>query len=146
LLLECARGGAVRVGSLGCLRFEAGTYAYVGSARGAGGLAARIAHHLGSVARPRWHIDYLRGLADATAVWFTTGPAPYEHGWAAVFARGRHIATAAPRFGSSDCSCESHLFFSVEPPSLGAFRRRLDVEGLGAAPTEWRVSGARRVP
>jgi hypothetical protein len=41
-----------------------GFCAYVGSAFGAGGLRARIQHHLASGAEPHWQIDYLLAVAE----------------------------------------------------------------------------------
>lgn len=49
----------VEVGQLGDFDVVPGFYAFVGSAFEAGGLAARIGHHLESATAPHWHIDYL---------------------------------------------------------------------------------------
>ncbi len=40
-------------------KLEPGCYVYIGSARGPGGLAARVSRHLRSSKRVRWHIDHL---------------------------------------------------------------------------------------
>lgn len=47
----------LEVGRLGAFDLVPGCYAYVGSAFGAGGLRARLGHHLQSNAAPHWHID-----------------------------------------------------------------------------------------
>ena len=57
----------IDIGSLGRFDILPGFYAYVGSAFGAGGLRARIGHHLESTAWPHWHIDYLLGIAEPGA-------------------------------------------------------------------------------
>ena len=62
LILRVFRPASVRVGRLGRFHFPAGWYAYVGSARGPGGLAARISRHLRSPKPSRWHVDHLRDL------------------------------------------------------------------------------------
>jgi Uri superfamily endonuclease len=49
----------IRVGSLGTFTFAPGFYLYIGSARGPGGLRARIERHLRKDKVKRWHIDYL---------------------------------------------------------------------------------------
>jgi sugar fermentation stimulation protein A len=105
LFLFLSKPRRIRVGALGIIGFEPGLYFYVGS--GGRSPARRIARH----ARPRknkfWHIDYLTAHARVLG--------------AMVFEASRslecHIAVAlegaftpVPRFGSSDCSCTSHLF------------------------------------
>jgi Uri superfamily endonuclease len=47
----------LRVGRLGMFDFPAGTYVYTGSARR--NFEARLARHLRTEKRLRWHIDYL---------------------------------------------------------------------------------------
>ena len=47
------------VGKLGRLNFKQGFYLYIGSAKGPGGLRARIKRHLSRRKKLKWHIDYL---------------------------------------------------------------------------------------
>ncbi|MEZ0394793.1 MAG: DUF123 domain-containing protein [Desulfurococcaceae archaeon] len=49
-------------------RVPRGAYAYVGSAMGPGGLAARLSRHFGARRRPFWHIDYLLASGRARPV------------------------------------------------------------------------------
>jgi Uri superfamily endonuclease len=49
----------VKIGCLGRYELKKGIYVYVGSARGPGGLKARIYRHLKLNKKVRWHIDYL---------------------------------------------------------------------------------------
>jgi hypothetical protein len=58
------------MGRLGVFDILPGHYAYVGSARGLGGIRARVGHHLESAAAPHWHIDYLLGVATPVEVRF----------------------------------------------------------------------------
>jgi len=71
LILYLPASLEARVGSLGALAFEPGLYAYVGSARGPGGLRGRVSRHLrrseAGGAR-RWHVDYLLHHARVEAV------------------------------------------------------------------------------
>ena len=131
----------LRVGGLGRIAVAAGYYLYVGSARGPGGLRARVARHLRVSSQPHWHIDYLRQRADPLKVWLLAGPSAQEHHWAGVMDGARGIELAVPRFGASDCRCASHLFFSGRSPRLAAFTDRLVAAGLPAGVVEWRVTG-----
>jgi Uri superfamily endonuclease len=85
-----------------------GSYLYFGSARGPGGLRARVHRHLRADKRPRWHLDQLTtapGVQLAARVW----PGGGECAWRrAVQACGATVPV--PGFGSSDCRrCPAHL-------------------------------------
>ncbi|MET1124954.1 MAG: GIY-YIG nuclease family protein [Archaeoglobaceae archaeon] len=106
LILRNDRRRKLRIGALGELEFEAGYYFYVGSLNG----AHRIKRHFRSEKSKRWHVDYLemeRMAAILTKL--------EECRLAAKLSQLRSV----PRFGCSDCSCESHLFYS---PSLSAVK------------------------
>lgn len=124
LLLDNPHNHRARVGRLGELQLRAGTYLYIGSAFGPGGIAARCHHHARTSPRPHWHIDYLRAGMTLKEIWFSHDPQPREHQWAALIARARHARQPYAGFGSSDCRCHSHLFFFPAPPSFASFRRR----------------------
>ena len=141
LILRNPRRAGLRVGGLGRIAPPAGYYLYVGSARGPGGLRARVARHLRVSAQPHWHIDYLRQRAAPLKVWLLAGPSSQEHHWAGVMDGGCGIEIAVPGFGASDCRCASHLFFSGRSPRLAAFTDRLVAAGLPAGVVEWRVTG-----
>ena len=129
--------GSVHVGRLGSMATFVGYYLYVGSAFGTGGLRARVSHHLRVSWKPHWHVDYLRRFADPVMVWFQASSSPQEHRWARIINGGDGIEVAVPRFGASDCRCESHLFFSEIPPSLKVFCSGPFAEGLGESVREW---------
>lgn len=128
LVLACRKRRPLRVGKLGRLMLQPGFYVYVGSAFGPGGLTARIRHHRQIAARPHWHIDYLRAVCDLKEVWFTPAPGRQEHSWAKVMARMPGAEMPLPGFGSSDCDCQTHLFWFAHSPSIGTFRRRVKSE------------------
>ena len=100
----------IDVGALGEITFPPGFWLYCGSAIGAGGLAARIAHHARFAERPRWHVDYLRFAGTPVEVWYIESEEKYEHEWAAILAGIEGVEEDAPGFGSADCGCASHLF------------------------------------
>ena len=117
----------IQIGQLGKFDIVPGFYAYVGSAFGAGGLCARISHHLESTAAPRWHIDYLLQVAEPVEVWYTIGGQKLEHRWADLLEQAAQFRIPIPRFGSSDYhrSRASHLFFSKRRPAFAWFRQQL---------------------
>ena len=48
LLLSATRRQRITIGRLGALALQPGCYVYTGSARGPGGLRARLRHHVGT--------------------------------------------------------------------------------------------------
>jgi Uri superfamily endonuclease len=96
---------------LGTYELQPGYYIYVGSAWGPGGLAARLNRHLHGSAHKQWHIDYLRQLTQPAAVWLAADK-KVECTWAQVFQHHTGINTPIPGFGSSDCRCVTHLFYT----------------------------------
>ena len=116
---------SIKVGKLGILRVQVGYYIYVGSAFGPGGLAARVAHHKRKSHRSRWHIDYLRTIAEICEVWYSYDSRSREHQWAEALAAAKESTRPFPGFGSSDCSCLTHLYHFKSKPAIASFSRRL---------------------
>ena len=112
LILHIVQDIVISVGSLGDVSFLRGYYIYVGSART--NLTKRMARHLRKGKNFFWHIDYLRDYADACMALPIRSHTPLEHELASA------INTVAdwsiPRFGASDCSCETHLFAMNDNP------------------------------
>jgi Uri superfamily endonuclease len=123
LILACLREKRLRIGKLGEIHLQPGYFVYLGSAFGPGGLAARLSHHRRPIVRPHWHIDYLRPATVLTEIWFTCDPSSREHLWADLIAHIKHGFILLPGFGSTDCTCRSHLFFLRDRPSIQLFRR-----------------------
>jgi Uri superfamily endonuclease len=121
-LLESDR--TLAVGRLGVFHLPSGIYAYVGSALGPGGLAARVGRHLRGRGAVHWHVDYLRAQVAPTAVWLAEGNGRRECIWAAVLARTGGASLPAPGFGASDCRCPAHLIHLPALPDLAAFARQ----------------------
>ena len=117
LLLQMDAPKIVAVGALGALAFPAGWYLYLGSARGPGGLAARLARHRRQGnKRFHWHIDYLRAVTTLAEVWTSASEGRAECNWAAAAATLPGGNIIVPRFGASDCGCPSHLFHYPRQP------------------------------
>jgi Uri superfamily endonuclease len=136
LIAFAAQMKHLEIGSLGRQDILAGFYLYVGSAFGAGGLEARIGHHLESTTDPHWHIDYLLAAAEPVEVWFTTADTKLEHHWADLLENAPQFRVPISRFGSSDYhrSRASHLFYSKRRPSFQWFQQQLrdGFEGIRA--------------
>ncbi len=121
LILRLPRPTAIGVGRLGHFRFPAGWYAYAGSARGPGGLVARVSRHLRSPKPSRWHVDYLRAFARPVEIWYTVGTRKWECVWAQALSELAGASIPVAGFGASDCRCPAHLVHFVAPPDLAAF-------------------------
>lgn len=115
LLLHLPARCRLTVGRLGTFFFEPGYYLYCGSALG--GLASRLERHLLRGKRLRWHIDYLREVAEVREVWWAQSEEQEECLWAACAAALQGATLPVRRFGSTDCSCPSHLVSFLSKPS-----------------------------
>lgn len=117
LIIELPTETPLEVGALGTHSFEAGWYAYVGSALGSGGFK-RIDRHrrvaAGEHPVRHWHIDYLLGHPASSLAAVRTVPG--VDGECRIASTLR--ASSVPAFGCSDCSCHSHLFFEDERETL----------------------------
>ena len=109
LPVELSSPATIEVGGLGRLSFDAGIYAYVGSAFGPGGLAARLRRYADGPQRVHWHIDYLLEHSEVRNALVSTSQNRLECVWA-QWMRSR-VPDFVPGFGSSDCRCMSHLSY-----------------------------------
>ena len=129
----------LEIGSKGMMHFNAGYYMYVGSAKA--NLTKRIERHKRKRKKMHWHLDYFRGHCEMiAAVPIRTSGLPLES-WSlthepypsmpsmpdpddvdvsvecALADAVRGVAEwDVPKFGSSDCDCNSHLFGMKENP------------------------------
>ena len=95
-----------------------GWYAYAGSARGPGGMRARISRHLKTDKPVHWHIDRLTPAADPLLA--LAYPQANECGLIAGLLACGAFAVPLPRFGASDCrQCPSHLLRWTEGTATG---------------------------
>ena len=118
LILELAEDKQVDCGGLGRRHFRRGFYIYVGSAMQ--NLSARIARHMRRRKRHHWHIDYLRQHADRVQALPIRSSQRQECEVARAISE---ISEPGPAgFGSSDCSCPTHLhWFPSEPLESESF-------------------------
>lgn len=134
LLLRVAAAQTIDVGRLGALNLQRGTYTYVGSAFGPGGVHARVHRHWKGTSAPHWHIDYLRRVGRLYRVWYTYDPERRECTWAQALHGLPGAVIPLEGFGASDCRCTTHLLAWTRPPSLAAFRDRLLLTTKAHAP------------
>ena len=109
LLIELLEEQTITIGCRSVNRFPSGYYAYVGSAMG--GFESRLRRHLRASKKPRWHIDYLLLKASVSDVILAETDDRVECAIAQALS-GQF--DSIPGFGSSDCRCRSHLFFSAD--------------------------------
>ena len=125
MIFTASQEKLLAIGKLGSFQLKPGYYVYVGSAFGPGGLKARIARHRQISSRFHWHIDYLKAHLHPDEVWYTNDPISREHQWSQALARLGRASVPLPGFGSSDCRCETHLYYFSFRPSVAAFRRKV---------------------
>jgi Uri superfamily endonuclease len=121
LLLQLPFDATISIGRLGTFDFPAGWYTYIGSAFGAGGLVARIKHHLQPTENPHWHIDYLRRETILNEIWLSPDSTRREQDWVDLMLEIPGATILVEGFGASDSSQESHLFYFDVKPSLEDF-------------------------
>ncbi len=108
-----------------------GRYCYVGSAKGPGGLRARLSRHLRRGKPLRWHIDLLTNSTSFSAV------CVYASAQASECRVARKLSlhyAGHPRFGCSDCRCPTHLFMVQDPPRLEVLMDRMGLRKLDLPP------------
>ncbi|MEJ2374534.1 MAG: GIY-YIG nuclease family protein [Pseudolabrys sp.] len=83
-----------------------GRYLYCGSARGPGGLRARLRRHMARGKAIRWHIDNLSETGTVLGTWVFPDESECE-----LAGRLASLPVPIAGFGSTDCRrCHSHLF------------------------------------
>lgn len=134
---------SISVGCLGSHRFPAGWYLYTGSARGAGGLRARLVRHqrrLGPDKRAHWHLDFVREHCTWAGAWVTPSQEHLECAWAQRLIDLPDTRIVVPGFGASDCHCATHLVHTKGLPADEWFAQALGAERIAVgdkALTEW---------
>jgi len=126
LFLRLVETQLIEVGKLGQNRLSAGLYAYQGSAKGPGGLRARLGRHLRGNGKPNWHIDYLREISEVLGFAYIEDQEnqylniPVECAWSQFLVGGMVASVPIPGFGASDCNsgCLAHLANISEKLSL----------------------------
>jgi len=112
LMVKLEKRTAIKAGRLLESVFKAGYYVYVGSAMR--GMTSRLARHRRKNKKIHWHIDYLTGEASHVL------PIPIRSSerqeCEIAGALSSIMQPGRAEFGSSDCECATHLFFSPTNP------------------------------
>jgi len=110
----------ITVGRLGRFLFPAGLYLYCGSARGSGGIRARVGRHLRRNKTLHWHVDYLLQQGTPTRVWYALSAERLECAWSRAVLHLPGALAPVAGFGSSDCACSTHLTYLPhgQPPAM----------------------------
>jgi sugar fermentation stimulation protein A len=112
LITKLKQDGSLRIGSLGKIHFKKGYYCYVGSALG--NLEKRIARHKRKNKKLHWHIDYFLKKAKIKGITALQTTKRIE---CSLSRKLKHIADSrALNFGSSDCKCQTHLYYFKKNP------------------------------
>jgi sugar fermentation stimulation protein A len=122
LILELKRDRTLYVGRRGKVAFRRGFYIYVGSAMA--NLSQRMERHRRLRKTRHWHIDELRAVSDFHSVLAIRSSERLE----CEIAESLSMITEwnIPGFGSTDCSCRTHLFgVSSDPLRSEEFHKLL---------------------
>jgi sugar fermentation stimulation protein A len=112
LILNLRKGQKIDIGKLGRINFRKGFYVYVGSAMA--NLSKRMERHRRLRKQHHWHIDELRAIAEFHSALAIRSSARLECEIAKALSK--IVEWTVPGFGSSDCSCNTHLFGMSENP------------------------------
>ena len=116
LVIKLSQNSKIIVGALGSISFPKGIYFYIGSAMaitGALTLLNRIKRHVLKDLQKKvhWHIDYF--LKSYNTQIIKVYMIPSEEKYECIIAQQilKNSDDYINNFGSSDCSCKSHLFY-----------------------------------
>lgn len=113
LLLRLNKPLTLEINRLGNPGLRAGLYLYFGSAKGPGGIRARLGRHLRRQKTIRWHIDHVSSQVDEVAGLVV--PDLNECGLREKAMACFATSIPVPGFGSSDCrKCPAHFLCLTE--------------------------------
>jgi Uri superfamily endonuclease len=105
MAIELTDKVAVTLSGRSPIALPAGRYLYCGSAKGPGGLKARLSRHMRRGKSLRWHVDELTEQGLIVGSWIFPGGDECE-----LVRICSHLPVPIAGFGSSDCTtCCSHL-------------------------------------
>lgn len=112
LIIYLPKEKRIKIGSFEEIDFKEGYYVYIGSAKK--GLSKRIARHKRKSKKLHWHIDYL--LEESKILNDIPIITKFEIECSLAKEISQISNTSIQNFGSSDCSCISHLFYFHNNP------------------------------
>jgi Uri superfamily endonuclease len=105
LVIKIDQNKSIQIGKLNKIFFKKGYYVYIGSALN--NLEKRITRHKKIEKKFHWHIDYLLQTGKIIDVYYKKTEFKEE----CIIANNFQTLNQIKNFGSSDCKCNSHLFF-----------------------------------
>jgi Uri superfamily endonuclease len=125
LFITVSQDLELEIGRIGSAPIPAGSYAYAGSARGPGGLRARLGRHLVGGRATFWHIDYLLRASPVDKGMAFVGDAMDECQLVQRLLTLPGSSTPVAGFGSSDCrqGCPAHLLRIWSVDALAELQR-----------------------
>jgi len=116
LVIYVQKNSFINIGALGLIEFQEGYYIYVGSAMGNKGsttLINRVKRHVDSSNKKKmhWHIDYLLDCKYSYISKIFLFPSTERLECVLSNELRDSCDKYIKNFGSSDCNCDSHLFY-----------------------------------
>ncbi len=111
LIIHNKRDSTLTIGKQGKIEFKTGFFVYIGSALNS--LEGRIKRHISSSKKIFWHVDYLLASPHTHLKEVIYGISPHKRE-CAISQFLSLKANSIANFGSSDCQCQSHLFYFKE--------------------------------
>jgi Uri superfamily endonuclease len=110
LIISLPSAVRTKIGSLGVCEFNPGIYVYIGSALS--GIEKRVGRHKSASKKKRWHIDFLLAKAEIVGVIaIPSSEKSVECAIARLLLGCEDASITVKGFGSSDCTCDSHLVY-----------------------------------
>lgn len=120
LVVQLFRRQSLEIGRLGTFNFPTGFYVYVGSAQN--NLEYRIRRHLQQEKKVRWHIDYLLQYGQVVSVHTYAGEKKKECILSREIGNMKGVSIPVKGFGSSDCTCNAHLYHFRHAPVISQLK------------------------
>lgn len=116
LVIYLNKSREIKIGKLGIFFFKRGYYVYTGSAQNS--LPKRVERHLSKDKKMHWHADYLLEHANVKKVYIIDSEKKNECKISDEIGLLPESHINMVGFGSSDCSCKSHLHYFNKLPSF----------------------------
>ena len=123
LLINLGEDKDIEVGRSGKWHFPSGTYLYCGSALN--GIGNRVGRHFDHDKTLHWHIDYLLQEGKVFGALIFPDERRLECRIFTTLSHDGSLTIPVKGFGSSDCSCPSHLLHLADEERLGPLLKTL---------------------
>jgi|TARA_B100000315_G_scaffold260157_1_gene319590 sugar fermentation stimulation protein A len=123
LIINKKKRSRLEIGKLGIFDFPSGFYIYTGSAK-KNRMSSRIKRHLSRDKTLHWHIDYLLEESVIKDVFLSREKECDINRDILLLPNATIISN---NFGSSDCSCESHLTYFKDQKSIPNNLEKMEV-------------------